>query len=111
MVFACASFAAVQANEPQRARTSSMSGTELGRMSAIDVTLVARIEPRFADLGGMRREEALQQDACDHHANQEQNQEQVPRCPAGPVEFAIERSGDADENRRAAADRIISPAR
>src|SRR3954471_2002467 len=90
---------------------SSDPRVALGRMSAIGVALVARVEPRFADLAGMSREEALEQNARDHDADQEQGQEDVPRRPARLDKLTQERDSDHQEDDRSSAHGVMAPTR
>src|SRR4051812_11747822 len=99
MVFAFAAFSPVHAKPPQRARSSSISGMELGRTSATDIPLVARVEVRLPELADVGREEAPKAQSRRHQSDKEQAEEQVPAERARLEEFGEQRQSDRDEQR------------
>src|SRR3712207_8799334 len=89
MIFACRSLSAVKANEPQRARTSSRSGIEFGRMSAI---FAVTLSP--APAGAERGQE-------EQHDERTRSVDDVPLLPdlagggiGGPLEEQHQRPRD-----------------
>src|SRR5438270_11075742 len=75
-----------------------MSGMELGRISAIEVALVARIETRLADLAGMGGEETRQEERGHGHSDEEQDEDDVPGDRARLVKLLEEREREAQQD-------------